>query len=183
MSRCETCGNDYDRAFSLSIDGRTHTFDCFECAIHKLAPSCPHCGCRVIGHGVEGGGAIYCCARAMGRTDLRDGSGGNGHGQPGRRQARKHARTQTIASSGPSIDTSTGTRTATFHVRSVAGGWEVVDSRGHPVSEPMRSQADAVVHAKDLARRAGGAQIVVSDEDGALASEFFYRGEEGASLA
>jgi hypothetical protein len=32
---------------------RTMIFDSFECAIHMLAPVCPHCGCRVIGHGVE----------------------------------------------------------------------------------------------------------------------------------
>jgi hypothetical protein len=59
---CEVCGNDYDKAFEvLSGDGR-HTFDCFECAIHRLAPTCGHCGCRVIGHGVEASGTIYCCA-------------------------------------------------------------------------------------------------------------------------
>jgi len=52
-----------------------YTFDCFECAIHMLAPACGHCGCRVLGHGVEENGAIYCCAncaRAMGKLDLRD---------------------------------------------------------------------------------------------------------------
>lgn len=75
MPRCDTCGNDYDKAFEVRIDGRTHTFDCFECAIHRLAPVCRHCGCRVLGHGVEEHGSIYCgasCAREMGRTELRD---------------------------------------------------------------------------------------------------------------
>jgi hypothetical protein len=39
------------------------TFDSFECAITALAPTCAHCGCRVIGHGVEiGTGEIFCCA-------------------------------------------------------------------------------------------------------------------------
>jgi hypothetical protein len=33
--------------------GRTMTFDSFECAIQALAPTCPHCGNRIIGHGVE----------------------------------------------------------------------------------------------------------------------------------
>lgn len=41
---------------SMSIDawGRRHTFDCFECAIHLLAPRCDHCGCRIVGHRVDG---------------------------------------------------------------------------------------------------------------------------------
>jgi hypothetical protein len=38
------------------------TFDCFECAIHRLAPACSHCGCRIIGHGIEAGPTMYCCA-------------------------------------------------------------------------------------------------------------------------
>jgi hypothetical protein len=75
MAVCEVCGNDYDRAFEVAIGGRTHVFDSFECAIHALAPSCEHCGCRVIGHGVEAGGHIYCCADCAGHagvTGLRD---------------------------------------------------------------------------------------------------------------
>ena len=43
------------------MDGRTLTFDSFECAIAALAPVCPHCGCRIIGHGVQHGDTIYCC--------------------------------------------------------------------------------------------------------------------------
>lgn len=62
MARCEVCGNDYDQAFQLVMRGQTHTFDSFECAIHALAPSCEHCGCKVIGHGVQAGGRIFCCA-------------------------------------------------------------------------------------------------------------------------
>lgn len=31
----------------------THTFDSFECAIHKLAPVCEHCDCKIVGHGIE----------------------------------------------------------------------------------------------------------------------------------
>jgi hypothetical protein len=42
--------------------GETHVFDSFECAIHALAPVCEHCGCRVIGHGVETDDRIFCCA-------------------------------------------------------------------------------------------------------------------------
>jgi Rieske Fe-S protein len=62
MARCDQCGNDYDKAFKLTIATESYTFDSFECAIQKLAPICPHCGCRVIGHGVEQDDIIYCCA-------------------------------------------------------------------------------------------------------------------------
>jgi nitrite reductase/ring-hydroxylating ferredoxin subunit len=75
MARCEQCGNDYDKAFEVRMGGRTMIFDSFECAIQALAPTCPHCGCRVIGHGVEHNGDIYCCvhcARHEGVTGLRD---------------------------------------------------------------------------------------------------------------
>jgi hypothetical protein len=75
MAQCDTCGNEYDKMFELRKEGRTYSFDCFECAIHALAPQCTHCGCRVLGHGVEEHGSIYCCAscaRAMGTTGLRD---------------------------------------------------------------------------------------------------------------
>jgi hypothetical protein len=63
MASCEVCGNEYDKAFSVTTaEGETHTFDSFECAVHALAPACGHCGCKIIGHGVEAGGSIYCCA-------------------------------------------------------------------------------------------------------------------------
>ena len=62
MARCEICGNDYAKSFEIVMAETTHVFDSFECAIHALAPSCDHCGCRIIGHGVEGTAAIYCCS-------------------------------------------------------------------------------------------------------------------------
>jgi hypothetical protein len=37
-------------------------FDSFECAIHQLAPTCAHCGCRIVGHGIEAGSQMFCCA-------------------------------------------------------------------------------------------------------------------------
>jgi hypothetical protein len=70
-----------------------------------------------------------------------------------------------------------------YHVHSIDGGWGVFDRRNRSVSEIMRTQADAVVHAKELARRDGSAQIVVHDAHGKVASEFFYQREERASLA
>lgn len=68
MVRCEVCGNSYDKAFEVTMAGETHVFDSFECAIHALAPRCAHCGCRVIGHGVEVDGTVYCCAHCAGES-------------------------------------------------------------------------------------------------------------------
>jgi Rieske Fe-S protein len=53
----------------------TGTFDSFECAIHALAPTCQHCGCRIIGHGVQAGDRVFCCANCAkleGEDGLRD---------------------------------------------------------------------------------------------------------------
>ena len=62
MPKCDVCGNDYDKTFQVIQAGRTLTFDSFECAIHAMAPTCAHCGCRIIGHGAEQDGKTYCCA-------------------------------------------------------------------------------------------------------------------------
>jgi len=62
MAKCDVCGNDYDKTFTVTMAGRKHTFDSFECAIHALAPACEHCGCKVVGHGVEQDGTVFCCA-------------------------------------------------------------------------------------------------------------------------
>jgi Rieske Fe-S protein len=70
MAKCDVCGNDYDKAFTVTRGGRTQTFDCFECAIHALAPACSHCGCKVIGHGVEQGGRYFCCAHCARRAGV-----------------------------------------------------------------------------------------------------------------
>jgi hypothetical protein len=75
VAKCEVCGNEYDKTIEITRDGETHTFDSFECAIHALAPVCDHCGCRIIGHGVESHGSFFCCAncaREVGATALQD---------------------------------------------------------------------------------------------------------------
>ena len=75
MATCEVCENEYDKAFEVVVGGKHHTFDSFECAIHALAPVCAHCDCRIVGHGVEADGQIFCCvhcARRAGRTELKD---------------------------------------------------------------------------------------------------------------
>jgi hypothetical protein len=76
MPKCDTCGNDYDKAFTVKLaTGESFTFDSFECAIAKAAPTCDHCDCRIIGHGVETQGRIFCCVHCAGhdgQTALRD---------------------------------------------------------------------------------------------------------------
>jgi hypothetical protein len=64
MPKCETCGNDYDKTFDVVVKGKSHTFDSFECAIHALAPSCKHCGIRIIGHGLEKDGTFFAAITA-----------------------------------------------------------------------------------------------------------------------
>jgi Rieske Fe-S protein len=73
MAQCETCGNDYDKAFQVTVSGGdSRTFDSFECAIHAMAPVCEHCGCRVIGHGTEVDGRFYCCAHCANASEHTD---------------------------------------------------------------------------------------------------------------
>lgn len=75
MARCDVCGNDYDKSFEVVLLGRRHIFDSFECAIHALAPVCDHCGCRIVGHGMEAHGQYYCCAHCAkheGEARMRD---------------------------------------------------------------------------------------------------------------
>lgn len=81
MAICDVCGNDYDRTFTLSFSnapGPAGTFDSFECAIHAIAPTCGHCGVRIIGHGVQADSIVYCCAhcaRQAGETRVADRAG------------------------------------------------------------------------------------------------------------
>ncbi|HEX3034752.1 MAG TPA: hypothetical protein VHT73_06390 [Thermodesulfobacteriota bacterium] len=72
MARCEVCGNEYDKAFEIIMNGKSHVFDSFECAINALAPKCSHCGCRIIGHGVEARGSFYCCAHCAGEKGVSE---------------------------------------------------------------------------------------------------------------
>ncbi len=73
MAKCEVCGNNYDKSFEVvGVDGETHVFDCFECAIHALAPTCDHCGCRIIGHGMEADNAFFCCAHCASKVGVEE---------------------------------------------------------------------------------------------------------------
>ncbi len=62
MARCNQCGNDYDKSFVVVSEGKTYTFDSFECAITMLAPTCAHCGTKIVGHGMETPDQIFCCS-------------------------------------------------------------------------------------------------------------------------
>ena len=75
MAKCDACGNDYDKSFEVTMGGRTMIFDSFECAIQALAPTCEHCSVRIVGHGLEKNGRMFCCdhcAEMAGVTELRD---------------------------------------------------------------------------------------------------------------
>jgi hypothetical protein len=78
---CEVCGNEYDKAFEVSLAGKNHVFDSFECAIQALAPRCTHCACRIIGHGTEVDGKIFCCAHCAHQAGAREISDRVDHGQ------------------------------------------------------------------------------------------------------
>ena len=71
MARCESCGNEYDKTFEVTMSGERHVFDSFECAIHSLAPTCARCGCRILGHGVEADETYYCCANCAELAGVR----------------------------------------------------------------------------------------------------------------
>jgi Rieske Fe-S protein len=72
MDVCEVCGNEYDKCMQIRWKGEMHVFDSFECAIHAIAPRCAHCGCSVIGHGMEADGVFYCCAHCASRHGIHD---------------------------------------------------------------------------------------------------------------
>ena len=70
MATCEVCGNEYDKVLEVTQDGESHVFDSFECAIQALAPVCGHCGVKVVGHGIEADGRVFCCAHCAGEEGV-----------------------------------------------------------------------------------------------------------------
>lgn len=70
MNQCEVCGNEYDKNLEIVVNGISHYYDSFECAIHALAPVCAHCECKIIGHGIEAGGNFYCCAHCASKEGV-----------------------------------------------------------------------------------------------------------------
>lgn len=74
MATREVCGNGYDKSFEIVRLGRSMVFDNLERGIHALAPTCAHCECHIIGHGLEADGRFFCCANCAkhyGRRSLR----------------------------------------------------------------------------------------------------------------
>jgi len=59
--QCEVCRNDYHEALDALLRELIRYFDSCECALAALAPRCEHCGCRIVGPGVQLGGRTYCC--------------------------------------------------------------------------------------------------------------------------
>ena len=82
MAKCEMCGNDYARSFEVVMSGKRHIFDSFECAIHALAPTCSHCKCRIIGHGIEAGDRFYCCAHCAHQSGVDNVRDNAAHAKP-----------------------------------------------------------------------------------------------------
>ncbi len=70
MPICNLCGNDYKNSFEIKIYDQTYQFDCFECAIHQLAPTCHNCDCKIIGHGIEVEPYFYCCAHCARQVEI-----------------------------------------------------------------------------------------------------------------
>ena len=71
--KCEVCGNSYDKAFTIEMGGTKHTFDAFECAIQKLAPSCAQRveGPSVMQGAAERAGDLHATNLRRGRDRLR----------------------------------------------------------------------------------------------------------------
>ncbi len=75
MGRCDVCGNEYDKTFTIKKNNKEYTFDTFECATNLLAPECSNCGVKIIGHGLENGANYYCsnhCLEAMEKSQSKD---------------------------------------------------------------------------------------------------------------
>jgi hypothetical protein len=58
MARGEPCGHHYGKACAIALAGHLPAFDNVACAMQALAPRREHCGCRIIGRGVEADGPI-----------------------------------------------------------------------------------------------------------------------------
>jgi len=69
---CKVCGNQYDKPLHIGHGDEKGTYDCFECAIHDLAPACANCGVRIVGHGVEADGSMFCGAHCAGQQGVRE---------------------------------------------------------------------------------------------------------------
>ena len=40
MEKCDGCGNEYEKPFEVTVNGRRYVFDSFECAVDPVSPRC-----------------------------------------------------------------------------------------------------------------------------------------------
>jgi hypothetical protein len=59
MNKCEVCNGVYNN-FQVISGEKYHEFDCFECAIIALAPTCFRCGNKIAGHVHTNQGKVFC---------------------------------------------------------------------------------------------------------------------------
>ncbi len=65
VARCEVCGLATRSPIRVIANGATHTFDSYQCAIHRLAAECEHCGCRILGRSLESEGRHFCSSECL----------------------------------------------------------------------------------------------------------------------
>lgn len=63
MEKRRYCSSESEWSFALTIGGKAHIFDSFECAISTVAHPCGHCGSRILGHGASSRFGLFCCGR------------------------------------------------------------------------------------------------------------------------
>jgi hypothetical protein len=61
MAQCEVCSNKYDKGLEVMLPGRDIRLTALS-ARSGDGPACEHCGCNVIGYGIEVSGRFFCCA-------------------------------------------------------------------------------------------------------------------------
>lgn len=75
MARCEVCGNDYDKAFVVTLEGSEHTFDSFGAPSTPWPPSATTAAAGWLGMGSKVTAKSICCAHCAqesGITAIRD---------------------------------------------------------------------------------------------------------------
>ena len=58
---CTICDDQYGRSCRIPADDELHFMDSFECAFYTVAPRCRCCDRRIVDHGIETWGNIFCC--------------------------------------------------------------------------------------------------------------------------
>ena len=130
-------------------DDKSATFDSIECAAAQLAPECAHCGCRILGHGIETPEAIFCCAHCA-RKDS---------GTPRRQRSLSGARgsliqrriVATMPARYPSRATSDGRKSGPPGRPSTAAVPGSLSGAGRPAWCPCRAKSEVPTQRRRLA--------------------------------